>query len=159
MEQALDDLDEGLRRTLGNSLVWREKDDLLRTVPDVGGQAFFTLLAYPPELGALACRQVAAPVDVAPFNLDSSTLHSKLTVWGGHVRVSAAPYMGALATSPLNPITRDFYRRSRPPVSPRSQLSQPGGAKLLVILNSMRKYRSPWRAERAGASALVGHSS
>ena len=38
LEQELDDLDEGLRQTLRNSPVWREKDDLLRTVPGVGGQ-------------------------------------------------------------------------------------------------------------------------
>ena len=32
LEQELDDLDEGLRQTLRSSPVWREKDDLLRTV-------------------------------------------------------------------------------------------------------------------------------
>ena len=50
LEQELDDLDEGLRQTLRNSPVWREKDDLLRTVPGVGGQVSLTLLAYLPEL-------------------------------------------------------------------------------------------------------------
>ena len=35
LEQELDDLDEGLRQTLRQSPVWREKDDLLRTVPGV----------------------------------------------------------------------------------------------------------------------------
>ena len=53
LEQELDDLDEGLRQTLRNSPVWREKDDLLRTVPGVGGQVSLTLLAYLPELGTL----------------------------------------------------------------------------------------------------------
>ena len=33
LERELEDLDEGLRRTLRQSPVWREKDDLLRTVP------------------------------------------------------------------------------------------------------------------------------
>ena len=33
LEQELSDLDKGLRQTLRRSPVWREKDDLLRTVP------------------------------------------------------------------------------------------------------------------------------
>ena len=38
LEQELNDIDEGLRQTLRQSPVWREKDDLLRTVPGVGEQ-------------------------------------------------------------------------------------------------------------------------
>ena len=53
LEQELKDLDEGLRQTLLRSPVWREKDDLLRTVPGVGEQVSLTLLAYLPELGTL----------------------------------------------------------------------------------------------------------
>ena len=52
LEQELDDLDEGLRQTLRQSPVWREKDDLLRTVPGEGEQLSLTLLAYLPELGS-----------------------------------------------------------------------------------------------------------
>ena len=43
LEQELNDLDEGLRQTLRRSPVWREKDDLLRTVPGVGEQLSLTL--------------------------------------------------------------------------------------------------------------------
>ena len=59
------------------SPVWREKDDLLRTVPGVGEQLSLTLLAYLPELGTLERRQIAALVGVAPFNRDSGTLRGK----------------------------------------------------------------------------------
>ena len=52
LERELDDLDEGLRRTLHQSPVWREKDDFLRTAPGVGEQLSFTFLAYLPELGS-----------------------------------------------------------------------------------------------------------
>ena len=59
LEHELNDLDEGLRQTLRRSPVWREKDDLLRTVPGVGEQLSLTLLAYLPELGTLDRRQIA----------------------------------------------------------------------------------------------------
>ena len=61
LERELDDLDKSLRQTLRQSPVWREKDDLLRSVPGVGEQLSLTLLAYLPELGTLDRRQIAAP--------------------------------------------------------------------------------------------------
>ena len=68
LEQELSDLDKGLRQTLRRSQVWRETDDLLRTVPGVGPQLSLTLLAHLPELGTLNRRQIAALVGVAPYN-------------------------------------------------------------------------------------------
>ena len=56
LEQELRDLDQGLRQTLRRSPVWREKDDLLRSVPGVGEQLSLTLLANLPELGTLNRR-------------------------------------------------------------------------------------------------------
>ena len=49
LKQELDDLDKGLRETLRQSPVWREKDDLLRSVPGIGEQISLTLLAYLPD--------------------------------------------------------------------------------------------------------------
>ena len=60
LERELDDLDQSLRQTLRQSPVWREKDDLLRSVPGVGEQLSLTLLAYLPELGTL-CLLYTSP--------------------------------------------------------------------------------------------------
>ena len=49
LKQELDDLDKGMRQTLRQSPVWREKDNLLRSVPGVGEQLSLTLLAHLPE--------------------------------------------------------------------------------------------------------------
>ena len=73
LKQQLDDPDQGLRQTLRQSPVWREKDDLLRSVPGIGNQISLTLLACLPELGTLNRRQIAALMGVAPFNRDSGT--------------------------------------------------------------------------------------
>ena len=144
-ELELDDLDEGLRQTLRRSPVWREKDDLLRTVPGVGEQLSLTLLAYLPELGTLDRRQVAALVGVAPFNRDSGTLRGKRTVWDGRSRVRAALYMGTLSATRYNSIIRDFYQRLLTAGKPKKVALVACMRKLLVILNSMLRHRSPWR--------------
>ena len=156
LEQEPDDLDEGLRQTLRHSPVWREKDDLLRTVPGVGEQLSLTLLAYLPELGTLDRRQVAALVWVAPFNRDSGTLRGKRTVWGGRARVRAALYMSALVASRFNPVIRDFYQRLLAAGKTKKLALTACMRKLLILLNSMLKHRSPWRDL---TSAVAGHSS
>ena len=140
LEGELDDLDEGLRQTLRQSPVWREKDDLLRSVPGVGERLSMTLLAYLPELGTLDRRQVAALVGVAPFNRDSGTLRGKRTVWGGRARVRAILYMGALVASRHNPVIRDFHRRLLAAGKPKKLALTACMRKLLVILNSMLKH-------------------
>ena len=124
LEGELDDLDEGLRQTLRQSPVWREKDDLLRSVPGVGERLSMTLLAYLPELG---------------------TLRGKRTVWGGRARIRAALYMGALVASRHNPVIRDFYRRLLAAGKPKKLALTACMRKLLVILNSMLKHGLPWR--------------
>ena len=159
LEQEINDIDEGLRQTLRSSPVWREKDNILRTVPGVGEQLSLTLLAHLPELGTLNRRQIAALVGVAPFNRDSGAMRGKRRVWGGRTRVRGVLCMGALAASRFNPVIRDYYQRLLAAGKPKKVALVACMRKLLVILNSMLKQRSPWRAESARPSALIGRSS
>ena len=101
-------------------------------------------------------RQVAALVGVAPYNRDSGTLRGKRTVWGGRARVRAALYMGALVASRYNPVIRDFYQRLLAAGKPKKLALTACMRKLLVILNSMLKHRSPWHDM---TSTFVVHSS
>ena len=145
LKQELDDLDKNLRDTLRRSPVWREKDDLLRSVPGIGEQISLTLLAYLPELGTLNRRQIAALVGVAPFNRDSGTLRGKRTVWGGRAGVRSALYMGAMVASRHNPVIRDFYQRLLSAGKPKKVALTACMRKLLTILNSMLKNGTSWQ--------------
>ncbi len=159
LERELSDIDEGLRQTLRSSPVWREKDDILRSVPGVGEQLSLALLSQLPELGTLNRRQVAALVGVDPFNRDSGTMRGKRQIWGGRSRLRAVLYMGAMVASRFNPVIRDFYQRLLAAGKPKKVALTACMRKLLVILNSMLKRRSPWCAERAGTPELVGQDS
>ena len=145
LEQELSDLDKGRRQTLRRSPVWREQDDLLRTVPGVGPQLSLTLLAHLPELGTLDRKQIAALVGVAPYNRDRGALRGKRAVWGGRSRVRAVLYMGALVASRHNPAIRDFYQRLLAAGKPKKVALVASMRKLLVTLNTMLKHGSPWR--------------
>ncbi len=151
LKQELDDLDKNLRETLRQSPVWREKDDLLRSVPGIGEQISLTLLAYLPELGTLNRRQIAALVGVAPFNRDSGTLRGKRTVWGGRAGVRSALYMGAMVASRHNPVIRDFYQRLLSAGKPKKVALTACMRKLLTMLNSMLKNGTSWQHQDAEA--------
>jgi transposase len=144
LEQELADLDDDLDHTLRDSPLWREKDNLLRSVPGIGQVVSITLLADLPELGTLSRHQIAALVGVAPLNRDSGRLRGKRTVWGGRARVRAALYMAALTASRYNPIIKAFYHRLCGAGKARKVALTACMRKLLIILNSMVKHQQTW---------------
>jgi len=145
LQQELADLDKELGNTLRQSPVWREKENLLRSVPGVGPVLSLTLLAELPELGDLDRRQIAALAGVAPLNRDSGTLRGKRTIWGGRAKVRTALYMGTLAATQHNPLIRAFYERLLAAGKPKKVALTACMHKLLTILNAMLKHRTPWR--------------
>ena len=144
------DLDRGLRDMLRRSPVWREQDDLLRSVPGVGPQLSVALLADLPELGTLGRRQIAALVGVAPMNRDSGTMRGRRTVSGGRARVRAALYMGALVASRHNPVICSFYQRLLAAGKSKKLALTACMRKLLTILNSMVKSGKRWNLNVIG---------
>ena len=145
LEQELRAVDEELHTTLRASPLWREKEDLLRSVPGVGPTLTLTLLAELPELGTLTRRQIAALVGVAPLNRDSGTWRGKRMVWGGRATVRAALYMATLVASRWNPVIRAFYQRLCAAGKPKKVALTACMRKLLTILNAMLEHRTPWR--------------
>ncbi|MGH7255379.1 MAG: IS110 family transposase [Nitrospirales bacterium] len=146
LEGELRQTDSGLAEAIRESPVWREKDDLLRSVPGVGPVLTTTLLVNLPELGTLTGKQIAALVGVAPLNRDSGILRGKRTVWGGRARVRAVLYMGAIVAARFNPVLRVFYHRLRTAGKAKKVALTACMRKLLIILNAMLKHRTPWRA-------------
>ena len=150
LEQEMKDLDRGLRDMLRRSPVWREQDDLLRSVPGVGPQLSVALLADLPELGTLGRRQIAALVGVAPMNRGSGTMRGRRTVSGGRARVRAVLYMGALVASRHNPVICSFYQRLLAAGKPKKLALTACMRKLLTILNSMVKSGKRWNPNVIG---------
>ena len=74
---------------------WREKDDLLHSVPGVEERVALSLLAHLPEPDTLDRRQIAALVGEAHVNRHSGALRSECTVRDGRAWLRAALYMGA----------------------------------------------------------------
>lgn len=144
LKSCLEQLDKELADALRSSPVWREKDDLLQSVPGVGKVTSVTLLAQLPELGALNRKQIAALAGVAPLNRDSGQYRGARTIWGGRTSVRATLYMATLAAVRWNPPLRAFYQRLCARGKAKKVALTACMRKLLTILNAMLKYHTPW---------------
>ena len=145
LERELQHTNTNLAEAIRQSPVWREKDELLQSVPGVGPVVTSTLLASLPELGILTNKQIAALVGVAPLNRDSGTLRGRRTVWGGRAQVRAVLYMSAIVAARFNPVIRAFYQRLCARGKAKKVALTACMRKLLTILNAMLKHRTPWR--------------
>lgn len=144
LQSELEQVDKDLDRSIRHSPIWKENEDLLRTVPGIGPVISRTLLAELPELGELNRKQISALVGVAPFNRDSGTLKGRRSIWGGRASVRAALYMAALVASRRNTVISAFYTRLRQAGKRPKVALVACMRKLLTILNSMIKHKTRW---------------
>ena len=145
LEKRIKDLNAQLDQHIRQSPVWREKDQLLQSVPGVGPVLSRTLISQVPELGNLNRKAIAALVGVAPLNRDSGSLRGKRTIWGGRAPVRASLYMATLVASRFNPIIKSFYERLVAAGKPRKLALTACMRKLLTMLNAIVKSCTPWK--------------
>lgn len=151
LQRELQDINRDMDEALRKSPLWREQEDLLRSVPGVGRVMATTLLAELPELGKLNRKQIAALVGVAPLNRDSGTFRGKRSIWGGRASVRAVLYMATLVASRRNPAIRSFYDRLCAAGKAKKVALTACMRKLLTMLNAMMQTRTSWRALPAHA--------
>ena len=144
LRKRLQGVDRELGQAIRSSSLWREQEDVLRSVPGIGPVVSVTLLADLPELGTLGRKQIAALVGLAPLNRDSGMLRGKRTIWGGRSTVRAALYMAALVGSACNPVLRAVYTRLVAAGKTKKLALTACMHKLLTILNAMLKHHTTW---------------
>lgn len=149
LEGQRDGLDRELRTRLKQSPIWREKEQLLRSVTGIGPVASITLLAVLPELGTLSHKQIASLAGLSPIARDSGTLRGKRTIWGGRARVRQGLYMATVSATKHNAVIRAFYQRLIAAGKPPKVALTACMRKLLTILNAMLRTHTPWDPARA----------
>ena len=142
-------LDADLSKLIRQSPIWREKDDLLQSVPGIGNVVSGCLLANLPELGKLSHKKIAALVGVAPLCKDSGKLKGRRIVWGGRADVRRVLYMGTLVATKHNPVIKAFYQRLLQAGKPKKLALTACMRKMLTILNAMLKNRTAWQSNYA----------
>lgn len=139
-------LDRELWEHVSQQPRWTEPLALLRSVPSVGKIVACTLLAYVPELGHLSRQQVAALVGVAPMAAESGRWRGQRRIRGGRAPARHVLYMAAVTAARCHPVLAPYYQQLRARGKPAKVALVACMRRLLVLLNSMLKSRTPWRA-------------
>jgi transposase len=145
LEKELASLDQDIDDAVRGSPAWREKQDLLSTVPGVGTVISRTILAELPEIGTLDRRQIAALVGLAPFTRQSGQWRGQSFICGGRATVRSAVFMGAMAATRHNPQLKDFHQRLIAAGKPKMVALIAVARKLLTILNAILRDGRPWQ--------------
>lgn len=152
LEQQRATLDHELHAHLQAEPRWAEPLALLRSVPGVGRVTAATLLAFLPELGTLSRQQIAALVGVAPMAAESGTWRGRRRIRGGRAVVRRVLYMAAVTAARCHPVFKPYYQQLRARGKPAKVALVACMRRLLVLLNSLLKTRTPWRAPQAATA-------
>lgn len=149
LQKELSSLEADIDDAVRGQPAWRDKEDLLVSVPGIGKTIARTLLAELPELGSLDRRKVAALVGLAPFTRQSGQWRGKSFIGGGRASVRAALFVGALVAARHNPDLKAFRDRLVQAGKPKLVALVATARKLLTLLNAIVRDQQPWRAKSA----------
>ena len=145
LEKELFSLDTDINDAVRNSPAWRDKENLLASVPGVGRVIACTLIAELPELGQLGRKQIAALVGLAPFTRQSGQWRGKSFIGGGRSAVRRVLFMGAMVAKLHNPVLKAFFDRLVAAGKPKMVALIAVARKLLTILNAILRDNRPWQ--------------
>jgi transposase len=145
LEKELASAETDIGGAMRASPIWREKEDLLVSVPGIGATIARTLIADLPELGRLNRKQIAALAGLAPFTRQSGQWRGKSFIGGGRTSVRTALFMGAMVAKVHNPVLKAFFDRLVAAGKPKMVALIAVARKLLTILNAILRDRKPWQ--------------
>jgi transposase len=145
LEKELASVDTDIDDSVRGSPVWREKEDLLASVPGVGPTIARTLIAELPELGQLGRKEIAALAGLAPFTRQSGQWRGRSFIGGGRATVRSAVFMGAMVGKKHNPVLKAFFERLIAAGKPKMVALIAVARKLLTILNAILRDNRPWQ--------------
>ena len=138
-------IDREIEKLVQSDDDWKNRAELLGTMPGIGEVTSTTLIAELPELGELNRQQISSLVGLAPFNRDSGQMRGKRSIFGGRKSVRSALYMAALSARRYNPTIAAFSQRLTNQGKPPKVVIVACMRKILVTLNTMVKTNSPWK--------------
>lgn len=145
----IDKIDAALDDMIAQADDWKEKNEILQSVPGVGKVMAYTLLSDLPELGTLNNKEIAALVGVAPINRDSGRYQGLRRIRGGRHQIRTVMFMAMMSTIQCNKKFKDYYEQlrvagKRPKVALVACMR-----KMIVILNSMVRNGTAWQENMA----------
>jgi transposase len=145
LQKELTEVEADIDDTMRGSPIWREKEDLLLSVPGIGLTTARALMADLPELGTLDRREIAALAGLAPHTRQSGQWKGRSFISGGRAAPRASLFIAAMVASRHNPPLKAFYQRLLAAGKPRKLALIALARKLLTILNAILRDKKPWQ--------------
>lgn len=145
LERDLAELERRIAQAIEATPAFRDRRELLCSMPGVGPVLAATLIAQLPELGSLQHRPLAALVGVVPYDFDSGKMRGLRCIFGGRASIRRVLFMAAQAAGMWNPVLKAFKQRliaagKKPKVAIVAVMR-----KLIITLNAMVRDNAPWR--------------
>ena len=141
--------ERALAEAVRSSPAWRQRDELLRSIPGIGPVVSRTLLASLPELGTTGGGRLAALAGLAPYARDSGTLKGGRHIRGGRADVRRALYLAALSAARRDGPLKEFADRLRSRGKKAKVVLIAVARKLLTIANAVVRSGRAWQPELA----------
>ncbi|WP_226669313.1 IS110 family transposase [Microbulbifer aggregans] len=145
----IDKIDTALDGMIAQADDWKEKNEILQSVPGVGKVMAYTLLSDLPELGTLNNKEIAALVGVAPINRESGRYQGLRRIRGGRHQIRTVMFMAMMSTIQCNKKFKDYYERLRAAGKRPKVALVACMRKMIVILNSMVRNGTAWEGNMA----------
>jgi transposase len=144
LDAELADAERRLAEAVRASPAWRERDELLRSIPGIGPVVSRPLLAALPELGSADGLKLAALAGLAPYASDSGKSRGPRSIRGGRPDVRRVMYMAALAASRRAGPLKDFADRLKARGKRAKVVLVAVARRLLVIANAVVRSGKSW---------------
>ena len=147
LEEQLKEIESQIHSAIAFNENWKQKMNLLTTVPGIGEVVAVTLISSLPELGKISHKSISYLVGLAPLNRDSGKFRGKRRIWGGRAKIRCVLYMATLVAVRFNPIIKAFYERLLSKGKLKKVALTACMHKLLILLNAMMKKNQSWQPQ------------
>ena len=147
LKQQLKEIESQINSEIALNESWKQKMDLLTSVPGIGEVVAVTLISSLPELGTIPHKSISYLVGLAPLNRDSGKFRGKRRIHGGRAKIRCVLYMAALVAVRFNPIIKAFYERLLNKGKRKKVALTACMHKLLIVLNAMMNQNQSWQPQ------------
>ncbi len=144
LKRQLAKLDQQLLKLSEQVAAWRQRREIMESMPGVGVTVSTTLLSDLQELGTLNQKQIASLVGVAPMNRDSGRMRGKRRIRGGRAQVRTVLFMATLCAIQHNPVIKALYLRLLRNGKHKKVAIVACMRKMIVLLNAMVRDETYW---------------
>lgn len=145
LQKELSEVEADIDDTMRGSPLWREKEELMTSVPGIGQTIARALLADLPELGLLGRREIAALAGLAPHTRQSGQWKGQSFISGGRADPRANLFIAAMVAARHNAPLKAFYQRLTAAGKPKKLALIAVARKRLTILNAILRDKKPWQ--------------